>query len=58
MWLLYYVMALIVVPPAAFNLSHKVPVATKFIQGLVWFSIFFGVRVIYPYVLPFFEGPK
>ena len=57
-WVLYYVMALIVVLPGAFYLSRKVPVATKIIWGLVWFSVFLGVMIIYPYVLPFFEGLK
>lgn len=57
-WALYYVMALIVVLPGAFYLSRKVPVATKIIWGLIWVSVFLGVMIIYPYVLPLFQGPK
>ena len=57
-WALYYVMALIVVLPGAFYLSRNVPVATKIIWGLVWFSVFLCFMIIYPYVLPFFEGRK
>jgi hypothetical protein len=57
-WALYYVMALIVVLPSAFYLSRNVPVATKIIWGLVWFSIFLCFMIIYPYVLPLLEGWK
>lgn len=57
-WALYYVMALIVVLPGALYLSRNVPVATRIIWGLVWFSIFLCFMIIYPYVLPLLEGRK
>ena len=57
-WFIYYVMVLILVLPGAFYLSRKVPVATKIIWGLVWFSIFLCVMILYPYVLPVLQGLK
>ena len=57
-WLLYYVMALIVVLPGAFYLSRKVPIATRITWGLVWFGIFLCVMIIYPYIVLFFERLK
>jgi hypothetical protein len=57
-WLLYYIMALIVVLPGAFYLSRKVTGTTKIIWGLIWFSIFLCFWILYPYVSPLLEGSR
>ena len=51
-WVLYYLMALIVVLPGALYLSRRVPFATKVFWGLVWVGLFLCCLILYPYVLP------
>jgi len=53
-WILYFVMVLVLLLPGAFYLSRKVPVGTKVLWGLVWFSILVVCMILYRYLSPFF----